>query len=67
MKGTQNEAILAELERGRKLTSLDALRRFNCLRLGARIYDLKRAGHQIESRLIHVGDARVAEYKLGGI
>lgn len=34
---TQEEKILSWLQRGKKITALDALNRFKCLRLSARI------------------------------
>ena len=37
----QNKQIREYLELGFKLTPLEALNKFGCLRLGARIYDLK--------------------------
>jgi hypothetical protein len=43
---------------------MDALRRFGCLRLGARIWDLKNQGHQISMELIEVNKKRVARYSL---
>ena len=46
---TQNELIKQALERGETLTPLDALDRFGCFRLGARIYDLKKEGMAIQS------------------
>jgi len=39
---SQNERIKQHLEMGRSITPLAALRLYGCLRLGARIYDLKR-------------------------
>jgi hypothetical protein len=63
---TQTELVLAALTKGEKLTPLDALRRFGCFRLGARIWDLKRAGYTISTEIIEVdGGARVARYSLG--
>lgn len=60
----QNDAILAHLKAGNELTPLDALNRFGCLRLAARIADLREAGYQIDSR-IHVTDGkRFAAYRL---
>jgi len=59
---TQETRILAALQQGYRLTPLVALRRFGCFRLGARIYNLKRKGYKIESRLVKVNEARVAEY-----
>jgi Helix-turn-helix domain len=61
-KSTQETHVLAALKQGYRLTPLIALRRFGTLRLGARIYDLKRKGYKIESRLVKVGEAHVAEY-----
>ena len=49
---SQSEQILEYLQAGNVLTPLEALRKFNCLRLGARIYDLRQLGYQINSRLI---------------
>ena len=51
---TQNKRIRQYLESGRKLTPLDALYQFNCFRLGARIYDLKDQGMNIETELIEI-------------
>ena len=62
IKPTQEQCILAAMQQGYKLTPLVALRRFGCFRLGARIYNLKRKGYKIESRLVKVNEARVAEY-----
>lgn len=49
---SQSKQILDYLQAGNALTPLEALRKFNCLRLGARIYDLRQLGYQINSRLI---------------
>lgn len=62
---TQTQAILEYLQRGGSLTPLDALKMFGCLRLGARIWDLRRDGHDIEMRVVEVGDGKhVAEYRM---
>lgn len=62
---TQKALILKALQQGDRLTHLDAEKRFNCLRLGARIYDLKQQGHKIERRMIVVPSGKcVAEYRL---
>lgn len=62
---TQSERILEALQAGGKITPADALRRFGCFRLAARINDLRRAGHAIETdrRMTRTG-ARVAVYQL---
>lgn len=62
---SQSDQILAHLQRGRALTQLDALNLFGCFRLGARIWDLRRRGHRIESRTIETPSGkRVSEYRL---
>ena len=63
---SQSAQILAALERGEALTPLDALRDFGCMRLGARIWDLKRAGHAIGTdTVVTESGARVARYRMG--
>ena len=52
---TQSDQILEALQRGECLTPLESLRRFGTLRLGARIWDLKQKGYNIETRLVKVG------------
>ncbi len=49
---SQNTKILAYLENGGKITSLDALKKFGCMRLSARILDLKNQGHNIQSSFV---------------
>lgn len=61
-KMTQNLQVLRCLQTGQRLTALDALRLFGCFRLGARIYHLRTAGHQIHRRLIYRDGKRFAEY-----
>lgn len=66
---SQCERILEWLNAGNSLTPLEALDKFGCNRLGARIYDLKDRGHVITSRLVPVinrdgGTCRVAQYSL---
>lgn len=60
----QNDRIIDYLATGRPLTPIVALRRFGTFRLGARVYELKRQGHPITSRLVKRGDTHVAEYRL---
>ena len=61
---SQTKMIKAALENGAALTPLDALERFGCFRLGARIKELRDAGMAIETRMVKRGEARVAEYRL---
>jgi hypothetical protein len=63
---TQNEEILGDLLKGRRITPLDALHDYGCNRLGARIYELRRMGYDIGMDLVCVpttrGRAHVACY-----
>jgi hypothetical protein len=62
---TQANRILRYLEAGNRLTALEALERFQCLRLAARIHELRDAGWQIEERTVVTRSGkRVAEYSL---
>lgn len=64
---SQNKEILSYLESGKKITPIDALNVFGCFRLGARIFDLKKAGHNIISKMIELPNGkRIAEYSLEG-
>jgi hypothetical protein len=60
----QSSKILAHLQTGAGITALEALRLYGCLRLGARIYDLKQLGYKIITTMIKVGKKRVAQYTL---
>lgn len=57
--------ILAALQQGDHLTPIDALNRFDCFRLGARIHDLKAKGNEIMTTIIRTQSGkRVASYSL---
>ena len=61
---SQNKAILKYLQLGRTLTSMQAIRLFNCARLAARIGELKE-NHDIDKTMVKVkGGAIVARYFL---
>jgi len=66
---SQNDRILSYLKSGGRLTPLTALRFGMGMRLGARIYDLRREGYPIQQRMVKVRnadgtEAEVAEYWL---
>lgn len=62
----QKQKILEHINRVGSITPLEALNLFGCLRLAARINDLKREGVEISTdRWITPGGANVAIYKLG--
>lgn len=60
---TQNARIRNHLERGLSITPIDALNKFGCFRLGARIYDLKQGGMKIARTMVKKGRKWVAEYR----
>lgn len=68
MKATHNTLIADWLKLGCTITPLEALNMFGCMRLGARIYDLREQGLAIKSEMVEVetrtGKARVALYSL---
>ncbi|MBI0182239.1 helix-turn-helix domain-containing protein [Snodgrassella sp. W8158] len=63
---SQSKQILDYLQAGNALTLLEVLRKFNCLRLGARIYDLRQQGYVINSLIIKddILGKRYARYSL---
>jgi biotin operon repressor len=50
---TQMQNILAHLERGWAITPMVALKEYGCFRLSSIIFQLKKAGHNIESHRKH--------------
>lgn len=45
----QTTRILAHLQSGKPLTPIQALRKFGCFRLAARIAELRGSGHRIQT------------------
>lgn len=66
MKTPVRMEILRHLAKGHSLTPLTALNKFGCLSLSQRIGELKRQGWPVASKLVKVGQARVARYWLEG-
>ncbi len=64
MKETQAQAIHRYLRAGNTITPLEALERFGCFRLAARIYDLRQLGVEIDEEFIRVGGKQVSRYRL---
>lgn len=58
---SQREAIARYLKAGKSLTALEALQKFGCMRLGARIYELKKAGARICKYTARVGRGEEAK------
>lgn len=61
---TQVESIRAHLESGRELTPLDALNLYGCMRLAARIDELRHAGLDVETLTERRGRKAFARYRL---
>ena len=66
---TKNGKILKALLNGERLTQLDAYTRFNCTRLGARIYDIKNMNEEYKNKVVDrwvvlPSGKRVKEYRL---
>ena len=63
---SQNDRLLAALQRGEVLTPLSALNIAGTLRLSERVRELVREGVPIEKERVQVGGKHVMSYKLGG-
>ena len=61
MSQTQNLQILGHLKKGKPITPLEALEKFGCWRLSARIYDLRK-NYIIETINITNNDKTYAQY-----
>lgn len=61
---TQAGKILDYLRQGHRITPLQALNMFGCMRLAPRIGELKKAGHNVKAEMIKNGKKRYAEYRL---
>jgi hypothetical protein len=65
---SQSDQILTALKRGVRLTPLDALTEFNCMRLASRISALRQKGEPIQDRWIQTPSGkRVKEYWIKSI
>lgn len=68
-KKSQKELVLAYIETHGSITPLEAEREIGCMRLGARIWDLRNEGYNIVSEIVevptrHGGKAKVARYRM---
>lgn len=62
---SQAKRILSYMQDGHRITPIEALNLFGCFRLGARIADLKDAGHDIKSEFVRTQSGkRVKSYWL---
>jgi hypothetical protein len=63
---TQNDAIKQHLLSGKSITPLDALQKYGCFRLAARIDDLRKTGLDIETLTEKRNGKQYASYVLRG-
>ena len=63
---TQKKAILQHLLKGKSITQREAIAFFNCIRLSAVIYDLKKEGYEFEikDKKNLMGKGKYRKYKL---
>ena len=60
----QNRVILLFLESGGSLSPIEALNKFQCFRLAARVRDLRKAGHDIQTKTVKEDGKKYAVYSL---
>ena len=62
---SQNKQIADYLNKGKKLTTIDALNKFGCFRLASRINDLRNDGMKISTKIIKLENKKqIAQYSL---
>lgn len=68
MKRAHKDQVLDFMAAGNEITGLTALARFHCMRLGARIYDLRQQGHKIRDYWLKLSSGkRIKAYYMGAI
>jgi len=62
---SQNKQIADYLNKGKKLTPIEALNKFGCFRLAARIADLRNEGMNIVTNTIKLeNNKQIAQYSI---
>lgn len=64
MAKSQNEQILTYLSNGKRITPIQALNKFGCFRLAARISNLREQGHKIKTETLTQNGKTFASYRL---
>ena len=64
MAKTQTERILNYLSKNKRITPIEALDKFGCFRLAARISDLRKLGHTIWTDNVTKNGKTFASYSL---
>ena len=63
-KPNQASRVLDWLKSGKPITAMQALNHLGCLRLAARIDELRTSGHAIETQMVPLKKTKVASYSL---
>ena len=61
---TQNQQIANYLNKGKAITPIQALNKFNCFRLAARISDLRNDGMNIITKIVTKEGKSYASYSI---
>lgn len=61
---SQNRQIERDLKKGKKITPLQALKDYGCLRLSGRIFELRERGLNIIAKMVYEHPYKYAEYRL---
>lgn len=61
---TKKDRILEYLKQGNSITPLEALKMFGSFRLGAVIFELKKEGYNIITRMVDNDSSHFASYKI---
>jgi hypothetical protein len=66
MSKTQTRKVYQHLQQHKSITPLEALSLYGCFRLGARIWELRKAGVPVKTEIVEVetraGVSKVAKY-----
>jgi hypothetical protein len=62
---TQNAKIIDYMEKGNKITQIEALNLFGCFRLASRIHDIRSMGYNVKAEKVttHTGK-KICQYSL---
>jgi hypothetical protein len=63
-RSSQNKRLLKFMRKHGSIAPMKALFKLGIYRLGARIWDLKKQGHNIKSEMVYEGPVKFARYKL---
>jgi len=61
---SQEKQILKDLEKGKRITALDAFKKYKCLRLAARILEIKNAGYNVDKNMVKKNGKTFGSYYL---